>query len=109
MHILCSIGMHRAAPATVWNAGFYFSACARCGREMVRRDRNWRRVPKGYRVVWRARTRAILTPLRRPAPAPLRFVSMRPYRLGWNRPRFASFAIVKSPRGGAPAAQNIYA
>ena len=54
MSVFCSMGVHRPADQPVWNNGFYFSACARCGRDLVRgaHDR-WRAVPKGFKVVWR--------------------------------------------------------
>jgi len=40
----------------VWNNGFYFGSCGRCGCDLVRgaHDR-WRAVPRGFKVVWRQR------------------------------------------------------
>jgi hypothetical protein len=56
MSVFCGMGIHRAAAQPVWNNGFYFSACTRCGCDLVRgaHDR-WRAVPRGFKVVWRQR------------------------------------------------------
>jgi hypothetical protein len=56
MLVFCKMGAHSAAGRPVWNNGFYFGACARCGCDLVRgaHDR-WRAVPKGFKVVWRER------------------------------------------------------
>ena len=56
MSVFCRMGVHRPAAPPVWNNGFYFSACGRCGCDLVRgaHDR-WRAVPKGFKVVWRQR------------------------------------------------------
>ena len=54
MSIRCRIGGHRAAPRQVYNSGFYFSACARCGRDLVRAPRGeWQAPPAGHRVTWK--------------------------------------------------------
>ena len=56
MSVLCKIGAHRSEAQPVWNNGFYFSACARCGCDLVRGiQERWRAVPKGFKVVWRQR------------------------------------------------------
>lgn len=49
----CITGQHVAAPGEVINQGFGFSHCGRCGRAMIRSSREWRVVPRGFRVVWR--------------------------------------------------------
>lgn len=56
MSVLCRMGAHSAAGQGVWNNGFYFGSCRRCGCDLVRgaHDR-WRAVPKGFKVVWRQR------------------------------------------------------
>ena len=56
MPVFCKMGAHAPATTPVWNNGFYFSACGRCGCDLVRgaHDR-WRAVPKGFKVVWRQR------------------------------------------------------
>ena len=56
MKLFCYLSMHQAAPEPTWNAGFYFTRCMRCRRELVRRPQQaWRAVPRGYRVVWKTR------------------------------------------------------
>ncbi|HEX5183954.1 MAG TPA: hypothetical protein VFW19_12495 [Allosphingosinicella sp.] len=57
MDILCRAGRHsRGAHAPVWNNGYWFSSCERCGCDLVRRGGGrWRAPPKGYKVVWRPR------------------------------------------------------
>lgn len=40
----------------MWNAGYWFSSCRRCGCDLVRRGGGrWRAPPKGYKVVWKPR------------------------------------------------------
>ena len=55
MNLLCLVGGHRAAEEQLWNNGYYFSHCRRCGRDLISRRGRWMRVPSGYRVVWRPR------------------------------------------------------
>lgn len=56
MSVFCGVGLHKAAERPVWNNGFYFGACARCGCDLVRGAQGrWRAVPRGFRVVWRQR------------------------------------------------------
>ena len=55
MSVRCAIGGHRAAPRQVYNSGFYFSACRRCGRDLVRPPHGlWQTAPAGHRIVWKA-------------------------------------------------------
>ena len=55
MGILCRMLGHSAdLSAIVWNDGMSHSNCLRCGAHLIRRSVTWRRVPRGYRVVWRA-------------------------------------------------------
>lgn len=56
MPLFCSLGLHRAAPDEVWNKGWYFSRCERCGSDLVRTPSGKWHVPKGRKVVWRSRT-----------------------------------------------------
>ena len=56
MPLLCSIGFHRPSPDEVWNKGWYFTRCERCGTDLVRTGSGKWRVPKGQKVVWRPRT-----------------------------------------------------
>jgi hypothetical protein len=54
MHWLCSIAMHKALPSNVWNNGYFFSRCYRCGRDMIRPPSGgWKRIPRGMAVVWK--------------------------------------------------------
>lgn len=58
MNIFCGTGTHVPGVGPIWNDGYYFTQCARCGRQMIKPgggDR-WRSVPKKYRVVWKPRT-----------------------------------------------------
>lgn len=51
--LLCRAGRHRPLRETVWNRGFYFSMCTRCGVDLVRAaGERWHR-PRGAKVVWR--------------------------------------------------------
>ncbi|TMJ17977.1 MAG: hypothetical protein E6G94_00965 [Alphaproteobacteria bacterium] len=53
MSMLCRLGGHEAAEGEVWNQGYYFSRCRRCGRDMIRTGAEWQVVPEGHRVVWK--------------------------------------------------------
>ena len=53
MRLDCLIGNHQPLPPRARNQGFQFSCCRGCGRDMVRSGQSWRRVPRGFRVVWR--------------------------------------------------------
>jgi len=53
MRLSCAIGNHIAASNPIPNQGLEFSHCVRCGHDMVRSSREWREVPKGFRVAWR--------------------------------------------------------
>ena len=55
MNLLCRMGRHRAGEERVWNDGWFFGSCSRCGIDLLTRGRRWHRVPSGYRVVWRDR------------------------------------------------------
>jgi hypothetical protein len=50
--LLCRIGWHAPIPGARWNAGYCFTQCSRCGRDMVRSAFGEWHVPKGFRVVW---------------------------------------------------------
>jgi hypothetical protein len=55
MSLRCAIvRRHRPAPRQIYNSGYYFSACARCGEDLVRAARgDWQRAPHGHRIVWK--------------------------------------------------------
>lgn len=52
MGLLCALGRHRPEPWPRWNAGYYFSRCGRCGRDLVRTTYGSWYVPKGCKIVW---------------------------------------------------------
>jgi hypothetical protein len=55
MSILCRLKRHAAVPSRLWNGGYYFSRCARCECDLIRRGDRWTEVPKGYQVIWKQR------------------------------------------------------
>ena len=55
MSMSCRLLGHKAVPDEIYNSGFYFSGCARCGEALVRAARSdWRTAPRGHRIVWKA-------------------------------------------------------
>ena len=55
MKVGCTIAGHEADRGRVYNSGYYFSACRRCGRHLLRSAHGeWGPVPRGHRVVWKA-------------------------------------------------------
>ena len=52
------MGHVQPAAKPIWNDGYFFGACPRCGADIVRNggDPRWTGVPRGYRVSWRERT-----------------------------------------------------
>jgi MraZ protein len=53
MSLLCALGGHEAGNGEVYNGGYYFAHCRRCGRDMIKSGGDWQMVPSGHRVVWR--------------------------------------------------------
>lgn len=49
----CTTGLHSPAPRIARNQGFEFSQCRHCTCDLIRSNRRWRTVPRGFRVVWR--------------------------------------------------------
>ena len=78
MSLACLLKMHRAAPGEVWNNGLFFSRCACCEKQLIRRrGEAWEEIPKGFKVVWKARKGGS--------------ISWRPWRPegnGFSAPRF---------------------
>jgi hypothetical protein len=70
MPITCLLGGHNAFPSSVRNQGFTFSRCRCCGRDMIRSRGAWKRVPKGFRVVWQREAPAAPGALVRNLPVP---------------------------------------
>jgi hypothetical protein len=54
MRIICHLAGHEADRGQAYNGGFHFSRCRRCGRDMIRSSGEWRMVPDGHRVAWKA-------------------------------------------------------
>lgn len=51
----CALAGHRAGDDAVYNSGYYFCACRRCGAPLIRGARDdWHPVPPGHRVVWKS-------------------------------------------------------
>ena len=82
MRLRCLLGFHSPLSIVRTNQGLRFCRCSACGCDLVRTGRDWRRVPRGFRVVWKAR----------PGAEPLpdlahRSLILRPaYRIGFLRP-----------------------
>jgi hypothetical protein len=54
MNLGCTFAGHDPDRGQVYNAGYYFSACRRCGDHLVRTARSgWGRAPRGHRIVWK--------------------------------------------------------
>jgi hypothetical protein len=52
MTIICTLFGHRVIAEPVWNSGFYFARCARCGADIVKiPGERWHR-PRNARVTW---------------------------------------------------------
>jgi hypothetical protein len=82
MHLRCLLGFHSPLSNVRTNQGLHFCRCSACACDLVRTGRSWRRVPRGFKVVWKARPGAD------PAPSlEHRSLILRPaYRLGFLRP-----------------------
>ena len=98
MGLLCSLGGHKAdAQIAVWNGGICFGKCTRCGTDLVRTIKDRWQVPRGYRVVWRAK------PEQEPQSAALEMVELPgplPDPLDWEgnwEPAKTSFEEVAAP------------
>jgi hypothetical protein len=53
MNVACLIGGHGPRAGEMYNSGYWFSDCRRCGRALIRTARSeWAPVPAGYRVIW---------------------------------------------------------
>ncbi|WP_140867510.1 hypothetical protein [Sphingomonas oligophenolica] len=51
----CRLGFHKPVAPGMWNGGYCFTTCSRCGRDMVRSLFGEWHVPVDFRVVWHAR------------------------------------------------------
>ena len=51
----CAMAGHAPDSNAVYNSGYYFGACRRCGLTLIRcASGSWRNVPTGHRVVWKS-------------------------------------------------------
>jgi hypothetical protein len=53
MSLLCKLAGHAPQPDPVWNCGYSFSRCTRCGRDIIHSGEQWSLVPSGHKVVWK--------------------------------------------------------
>lgn len=56
MALSCLLGRHRVVTRGVRNGRYEFGRCDRCRCDLLRAESDWRRVPKGFKVVWRPST-----------------------------------------------------
>jgi hypothetical protein len=62
MKLRCVVLRHTAGAVT-FNDRLYFSTCRHCGVDLIRqRGADWRKVPRGFRVAWRAEGQHSLPP-----------------------------------------------
>ena len=54
MKMMCRLGGHEADGGEIYNSGYWFSRCRRCGCDMIRDGASWATVPDGHRVSWKA-------------------------------------------------------
>ena len=59
MDLRCKLGRHRPVQRGVRNGMFEFGRCDRCACDMMRTEGDWKRVPRGHRVVWRPNVLAL--------------------------------------------------
>lgn len=55
MRPICQVLGHPRPPSGIWNNGYFFSRCPRCGAELIKSGESsrWMDVPKGYRITWK--------------------------------------------------------
>jgi hypothetical protein len=51
--MFCTLGGHEAGASEIYNGGYYFARCRRCGTDMIRCGAAWQKVPSGHKVVWK--------------------------------------------------------
>lgn len=54
MNLLCHMVGHRGSGRETYNGGYFFARCGRCNGDLIRDGREWKPVPPGHRVVWKA-------------------------------------------------------
>jgi hypothetical protein len=104
MGLMCTIGCHEAAAREVYNCGYHFSRCRRCGRDMIRAGAAWSLVPEGHRVAWKAGRQSHSVP---PDFAHALPVLLRSAKLPAARPAFASWSREMARRPRRSAARTV--
>lgn len=71
MTMICWLLGHDDGGSEIWNQGYYFGRCHRCGRDLIRTCGEWRPVPLGYQVAWKsgAHRHALASDFRRNLPS----------------------------------------
>ena len=104
MGLMCAIGCHEAAAREVYNCGYHFSRCRRCGRDMIRAGAAWSLVPPGHRVVWKAgrQYHSVAPDFAHALP-----VLLRTAKLPAGRPAFISWSRTLQRKPRRSAAQTV--
>jgi len=108
MKLLCRIGGHRRVSGAVYNSGFFFGSCDRCGSDLIRTGYGaWENVPAGHAVVWRSgrHSHSLPADFSGVLPIPLQGNQLPATRggyLSWSR----DLAAKAKRRGGAAAAET---
>lgn len=55
MGIACILGRHEVVTRGIGNGAYEFGRCLRCACDLMRSGREWKRLPKGYKIVWKAK------------------------------------------------------
>lgn len=76
--LICRLRTHAVGQRAVYNQGFGFSTCRRCGCDMIRSDSypaptDWKAVPRGFKIIWCDRYTAARGPARLAASPRLRW------------------------------------
>jgi hypothetical protein len=53
MAISCALGRHDVVARGIRNGKYEFGRCLRCACDMMRAESDWKRVPRGFKVVWK--------------------------------------------------------
>ncbi len=53
MGISCALGRHEVVARGIRNGKYEFGRCLRCACDMMRSEADWKRVPRGFKVVWK--------------------------------------------------------
>jgi hypothetical protein len=103
LSLSCLVESHAIGATAVGAQGFEFGRCRRCGVDLLRSSGRWKRVPKGFRVVWR-NAPADVGAGPRPAPRAGRGGGLRAAAdLAAVALRFAAWQFSASLRGRAKA------